>query len=81
MAFAIGTESVIALSANEDFSGFVGLVWIGEEGEGAEQGYAKAQYEDFVLDMVESEPYPPKVVQLVQVLHCQDEGPGLVNGS
>ena len=80
MAFAIGTESVIALSANEDFSGFVGLVWIGEEGEGAEQGYAKAQYEDFVLDMVESEPYPPKVVQLVQELHCQDEGHGLVNG-
>ena len=41
-------------------------MWTGKEGEGLEQGDAKAQYEDFVLDMVGSEQYPHKVVQLEQ---------------
>ena len=36
-----GTESVVALVANEDFSASVGLVWPGGEVEGSEQGYAK----------------------------------------
>ena len=43
-----------------------GLMWTGKEGEGLEQGDAKAQYEDFVLDMVGSEQYPHKVVHLEQ---------------
>ena len=75
----IGIESVVALIANEDFPAFEGLVWPGGEVEGWEQGYAKTQHEDFVLNMVECEPYSHKVAELVQVPLCQDEDYGLVN--